>query len=203
MWNAYRTRLSARLLRPIAICNYLDRKVFSASTNEATSVGFKLMYDQLKRLPEVIGYLRWRKLALVHLMRDNLLDILISRARMRATRTAHEFKAGDRVKVKLDTVDLVRNLDRMSRDRAFARGLCRRLGVPFREGVYEDLVADGPGAYADLVTFLGETPEQQMTSNLRKIILDPQWVAVENFEEVRKILAPTPHARFLRLAADS
>ena len=55
---------------------YLER-VFRDRSN-ATAIGFKLMYGQATAYPGVRSYLRRHEVRVVHLVRHNLLDVVVS-----------------------------------------------------------------------------------------------------------------------------
>jgi hypothetical protein len=67
--------------RPFSLFSYLNGLYRTPGT-----VGFKLMYSQLRRYPETLAYLIARRIRVVHLVRENHLDVLISHAVCRQSR---------------------------------------------------------------------------------------------------------------------
>ena len=65
-------RVASRTVPPIAKLNYL-RSVWAPTTRRAKAVGFRLMYDQLRRNPSLRILLPVHRVRVVHLVRHNLL----------------------------------------------------------------------------------------------------------------------------------
>src|SRR5688572_2767565 len=64
------------LRRSYLIWRYLDELFCRSRT-----VGFKLMYPQLRQYPELFAYIVSRRVRIVHLTRINQLDVVISEER--------------------------------------------------------------------------------------------------------------------------
>jgi hypothetical protein len=81
------------------------------------AIGFKLMYDQVLRYPEILLYLRARKVRVIHLVRTNLLDIVLSREALALRRHPHGWSGGkpEDVRVVLDTARLPGEMTRLER----------------------------------------------------------------------------------------
>ena len=60
-------------VRPFSVFRFL-----SALYGGEGAIGFKLMYSQLRRYPEILAYLVRERIRVVHLVRRNHLDVLIS-----------------------------------------------------------------------------------------------------------------------------
>jgi LPS sulfotransferase NodH len=108
-WPRYvesREKLGSR--RPFSVFRYL-----TALYESPGSVGFKLMYSQLKSFPEILPFLVREKIDVIHLVRRNHIDVLISFALKRQIGRAHVLSAAERPedeKVELDTRSLVQAL---------------------------------------------------------------------------------------------
>lgn len=174
------------------------------------AVGFKFMYDQIRRSPEVMAYAAARQVGVVHLIRRNLLDTVIS-AKLAATTGLYHL-AGDartpvpwwpskkvETTVRLHVPDVLRELDLLTRERRRIRAWLRVTRTPVCELEYEALAANRY-AFAPVLVFLGlsERDTSLLDSGLQKLQTRPQTDVLENFTEVREALRPTPYGVFVR-----
>ncbi len=141
----------ARGHRPFAVFRYLEN--FYA---RKTAAGFKLMYSQLREYPEILPWLAWRRLPVVHLIRANHLDVIISERLADATGTSHatvEEGGGKPLRVTLDPGELLPRIRRLEGKQRAMRRLLALLSNPCLETTYEDLCSD-PGAFDQVHAFL-------------------------------------------------
>jgi len=182
-------------IRPRSVFRYLD--TFFA---QGAHVGFKLMYDQLRAYPEILVYLLHRRVRVVHLVRENHLDVLISFALKREIGRAHVLDAKDRPReptVELPTASLVRKLRRLQFKHDAARRLLRTTRLPHVEVTYEELVRD-PGRFDRVLEFLGISADgREPRSHILKTRVGGQRDVVANYEEVERALASTRFAGLL------
>jgi LPS sulfotransferase NodH len=177
---------------------------------DVTAVGFKYMYDQIRLSPDVLAYAAARRVRVVHLIRGNLLDTVISAELATATglyhlaadnRTPVPWWPSTRVEstVRLDVPDLLRELERLTRERRRIRAWLRASRTPVCEAEYEPLAADRR-AFAPVLGFLGlpERDTSLLGSALQKLQTRSQADVVENFTEVREALGPTPYGVFVQ-----
>jgi LPS sulfotransferase NodH len=182
-------------LRPFSVFSYLNALYASRRW-----VGFKLMYSDVKAYPEVLPYLLAKQVRVVHLVRRNHLDVLISFAVKRDIGKAHILAMEDRpqdLSVELDTASLLRDLERMQRKHDVARRLLELGRLRHLEVAYEDLVSD-PSAFDAPLTFLDipwarEIPE----SNIVRTRQGTQSEVVSNYDDVRRTLAGSKFAGLL------
>jgi LPS sulfotransferase NodH len=174
------------------------------------AVGFKYMYDQVRHSPEVLAYAALSRVPVVHLIRSNLLDTVISSKRALATGLYHAptdgrppipWLASDQtdVKIRLDPNEVVGELKRLTRERQLVRAWLRLTRTPTSEVQYEALVAD-PSRFGSILSFLG-VPSGDVPllgSALKKLRTEPRSEVVANFSEVESTLAGTPFEGFLR-----
>ncbi|MBA2237372.1 MAG: hypothetical protein H0W24_01520 [Lysobacter sp.] len=120
-----RARLSKR--RTAAVFEYLD-----GLYRRPGSVGFKLMYSQLRQNPQILPHLVRRRVRIVHLVRENLLDIPLSEELARVTGTSHVSRdqALRQVQVALDPATLVARVRRLAGKRQLVQGLLALLPMP-------------------------------------------------------------------------
>jgi len=182
-------------VRPLSVFNYL-----SALYRGGSTVGFKLMYSQLRRYPEILPYLMKRRIRVVHLVRRNHLDVLISFAIKREIGKAHILAPEDRpsdVKVELDTRSLLRDMRKLELKHAVGRTVLRLARLNHIEVAYEDLVAD-PVQFDRVREFLGmQAGEGVPPSNILKTRTEGQQQVVANYEEVRAVLQGSRFAHLL------
>jgi LPS sulfotransferase NodH len=183
-------------VRPFSVFRYLDR--FYRTSPGA--VGFKLMYSQVRSYPETLAYLVRRRIPVVHLVRRNHLDVLISFAVKREIGRAHILTGGDRpanVRVELPTESLVRDLERLQRKHDVARKLLRGLRLTHLEVSYEQLAAD-PGRFDEVLEFLDlPTTAETARSNIVRTRTGSQRDVVTNYDDVRRVLEGTGFAALL------
>lgn len=182
-------------VRPRSVFHYLD-----AFFAQGEHVGFKLMYSQLRAYPEILLYLLRRRVRVVHLVRENHLDVLISFALKRQIGKAHVLDAKDRPRepaVELPVNSLLRELRWLQLKHDTARRLLRASRLPHLEVTYEELVRD-PRRFDDVLEFLGVSADgREPRSHILKTRLGGQREVVANYEEVARVLAGTRFAGLL------
>ena len=184
-----------RGIRPIQVFRYMD-KVYE----HPGAVGFKLMYSQLYRYPELLIYFWTHRVRVVHLVRKNPLDLVISQALKRKVKRAHRL-AGEPplqdVQVELDPQTLIQKLQ--IRQRKIKRGhmILRWSGLPSIEIGYEDLQKD-PSIFPSLCQFLSiETDNILPQSRFQKVRRESQGRIIKNYSEVKKVLEGTQFLSYL------
>ena len=185
----------AGVRRLILLFSYLDELYRRAAT-----VGFKLMYSQIRQYPELIAYIARRGLRIVHLTRLNQIDVLISEERARETGVSH-IQAGSRsgpVSVHLDAATLVERLQRLDRNARQVRTLLKLARCPTVEVHYESLLVEG-GEFLRVLKFLEVAARDPGSgSSLEKRGVTSHREAISNYEEIRGLLATTPFRDMLR-----
>lgn len=182
--------------RPRAVFTYLDRLYARPG-----AVGFKLMYSQLREYPEILAYLAWRRFRIVHLVRQNHLDVVISEALARVTGTAHvtvDDGAPAPVVVDLDPATIVRRVRWLESKQRTMRMLARILPCPVHEVTYEAL-CENDATFAAVVRFIGldYADATRPASRLVKRQRLPQAQVVRNFDEVAGALTQAGYQRLL------
>jgi LPS sulfotransferase NodH len=188
-----------RLARQYWLWHYLGR-AFAARPG-IDAVGFKLMYSQLTRISKPLMPALWVKRArIIHLIRRNALDVVLSKEAGGARHGvlhARDGQAVESVRVRLSTEDLLKRMTAHDRAVAGARVRFKRVGVPYQEVVYEDLVEDEQAGFDGLFRFL-EVEPQPVSSSLQKVNPTAHEELIENYGEVRDALEGTPFAGQLR-----
>lgn len=182
-------------LRPVSVFRYL-----SAFYDSPNSVGFKLMYSQVMSFPEILLFVMRQKLDVVHLVRRNHLDVLISFALKHKIGQAHILSSADRptdMAIDLSVRSLLRDLERLQFKQDLGRRVLRLCRLRHIEVAYEDLVAD-QSHFARLLDFLhipfeGALPE----SHILKTRLETQKEVLRNYDEVQRTLAGSQYSHLL------
>jgi LPS sulfotransferase NodH len=181
--------------RPFSVFSYL-RDLYAMPG----SVGFKLMYAQLRSYPEILVYFIRNRIRVVHLVRRNHLDVLISYAVKAKIGQAHLLSGQsvtDEPKVELATGSLVRRLEWLRTKQNIARKLLNWCGLPHMEIAYEDLLRDQ--AHFRLVwdflsiQYVGDMPEP----TILKIRKGRHRDVISNYDEVKAALAGSKFAGLL------
>jgi hypothetical protein len=184
-----------RLTRPPRVFLYLEGLYRRPGT-----VGFKLMYSHLQQQPEILAYLALRGVRIVHLVRRNHLDVIVSEELAKVTGTSHAV-AGQELEtpaVSLDAATLVDRITALERNVARARRIIRLSGCAAVEVSYEALL-NGDDEL-DRIRFFLDIPPGPIgaRSSLVKRGARNHREAITNFDEVTNALSGTPFLRLLR-----
>jgi LPS sulfotransferase NodH len=183
------------LARAARVFSYLTELYRGQST-----IGFKLMYSQLRRHPEIFAFMAFRRLRVVHLTRRNHIDVIISEELAKVTGASHAQvgKKTDVPMVYLDPTTLVDRIRRRNRKPKQARCLIWLSACPSIEVTYEALLEEKQ-EFARILDFLGiACPTTQKQSNLVKRGARSHRDAIANYDEVSQVLKSTPFSNMLR-----
>lgn len=165
------------------------------------AIGFKLMYDEARPYPELLAYFKGRRVRILHLVRTNLIDLLMSREAIERRSNSHAWSPEQReqVRVYLDTRRLVGRLRLLERERRVASLIVRGLGIPVHDLRYEDLLVDD-GALDGALAFLGFDAggSAELRATMLKLAPMSHREGMANYPEVAYCLAGTRFSRFLR-----
>jgi hypothetical protein len=136
----------------------------------------------------------------IHLLRKNPLDLLISRAVKRKLQQAHRLANEPPVEdlqVELNTETLIKKLQIKQRKIKRAQMLLRLSGLRSIEIGYEDLQKD-PSTFQTLCRFLSiETDRSMPESRFQKVRRGSQGQVIKNYSEVKKALEGTHFLSYL------
>jgi LPS sulfotransferase NodH len=181
--------------RPFTVFSYLNSLYRSSGIVE-----FKLMYKQLSLYPEILGYLIRHQIRVIHLVRQNHLDVLLSQAFKAEIGQAHLLSgqtAPENIQVKLETEKIVKQLEWLEKKQNMARWLLRRSGLCLMEIAYEELVRTQSN-FQQILRFLSIDPEEHtLTSTTVKIRKGEHRDAISNYDEVKDALANSKFANSL------
>lgn len=180
-------------MRVRKVFRYLDALYMSNA-----KTGFKLMYTQLRSYPEILAYFALRSVRIVHLLRANALDAVVSEELARLTGASHvrADEVRDVPQVVIDTTTLVDRLSSRRNASRKARVLVCLSRCPAIEVTYEKLVAQC-GEFARVCEFLGVSHVEGVASHLQKRGTGRHRDAIANYEEVRSVLRSSRFADML------
>ena len=151
--------------------------------------GFKIMLGQIFRNPAVILYLATHPIRIIHLHRDNALDIVLSKAARRVRDVAHSNESVEKVAFTLDPDKTLSEVRTLIRHQRFTQLLCKILPNKVLSVRYEDLVAN-PRKWDEIQEFLfPESKPAKLASQNRKLNNAPKNAILKNFEEIRSKFA--------------
>ena len=166
--------------------------------NTSGAVGFKVMYNHMFRNPFILVKLVTSRFKLIHLVRENYLDILISRASAKKNMIFHsthmsgsdsgKFKAS----VELEVSTLRTNLTRYRRNAKLIRLLLRATPLPVHEISYEEMAADREKVLKSVSKYLSVpfSPDY-FHSELKRLKTGDYGSKIKNYEEVKNALRDT------------
>ena len=189
---------SSRLIRPFRTWKFLKETENRREQYEA--IGFKVMYNHLYRQPEILAWLYCRRYKILHLVRENHIDVYLSRIRARKTGVAHSLRESKAmVTVEIDIQHLLPWLRRQERLRLLAATLLLPVWGRTRAVSYECLAKDPESVANDSIEFLlGRCESEHISSQLKKVSKGSHRDCIENFDEVDAALKGTKFYPMLR-----
>jgi len=196
-WNAYWDREQTRfnkLARPRAYFEYLNQ-VYSPKDKAVAAVGFKLMYGQVRRQRAILMYMLWHKVSIVHLIRSNFLDVILSEKATAIRGVPHARGEVDKVQITLDTSNLLSQLNWKDKKVRWARRIFSHLGLPYLEVTYEELLSE-KARFGAVLNFI-KSDHQQLSTALKKLNKGSYKELIENYDAVKKTLEGTKYYQLL------
>jgi LPS sulfotransferase NodH len=190
------TKFESFTFRPFSVFSYLNNLYSTPG-----KVGFKLMYKQMGLYPEILAYLIWHHIPVIHLVRRNHLDVMLSYAVKAKIGQAHLLvgqSAPDELQVELDTSSLIKQFLWLQRQQNIARKLLIWCRLHHLEVAYEDLVHDQTYYFRLIGDFLSVNSRAQMPqSPLTKIRRGTHRDVIRNYNAVKQVLADSKFAELL------
>lgn len=186
-----------RSSRPAAIFRYLDRLYARPG-----AIGFKLMYPHVREYPELLFYMLARRIPVVHLVRNNHLDVIVSEAIAGRTGRFHAVREEgfeQKEVVSLDPATIGRRVRWLDRKQKVMRRLLRIFAPGVHEVSYEALCHEN-SAFLGVCDFLGipGEREERARSHLVKTQRSPHEAVIGNYQEVRSALALAGYRHLLQ-----
>lgn len=189
------TKPQGTALRPFSVFSYLN-----AFYGMPGKVGFKLMYLQLGLYPELLVYLIKHRIHVIHLVRQNHLDVMLSYAVKAKIGRSHLMvgqATPNELRVELDTRNLLKKLNWLQEQQNIARKLLLWFRLPHLEVAYEDLVRD-QACFQRIEDFLSIDSGQKIPhSALTKIRKAGHRDVIGNYDQVKEVLVNSKFAGLL------
>lgn len=164
------------------------------------TVGFKLMYKQLRNYPEILAYLAVNRVRIVHLLRSNQLDVVVSEELARLTGVSH-MQEGSRTAlpmVHIDPETIVNRLTKLQEKPKKVRQLIRPFTYPMLEVTYEALLENG-NAFERVLAYLDvKDSHTEAGSILVKRGVLGHRESIANYDEIKHRLSSSPFSHFVR-----
>ncbi len=180
--------------RPFSIFTYLNNLY-----QKQGAIGFKLMYSNLYKYPEILAYLLWHRIQAIHLIRKNSFNVHLSSERARARGQWH-ITSGEQpkpIQLYLEPTDLLPHMRRLQRKTKTIQNLLRWSRLPHLEITYETLL-ENPAQFKQIWDFLSLTPANNaLQSSFSKIRQANYAAEISNYDEVKKILQDSEFAALI------
>lgn len=191
-------RKSSSTVRPWLLFKYLDiLETYQSEPHD--TIGFKIMYNQIQRYPEFLLKIILDKYRVIHLVRRNHIDVLISKAVARQYKVFHTINANSGSKqVSLDTSSLIRKLDLYEKMYHLAQIGLNLMPIPVLEVSYESLVANQNIILSSIADFLQvDSTCKNFESELKKVNSGSYQEKIANYDEVYKTLENSKYVHLL------
>lgn len=177
--------------RPQIIFEYLNE--LDNYMTEREAVGFKLMYDQLLDYPEIVWKLIKDRYKIIHLVRENYLDAVISGKIKDEQGVAHTKVKIEPKEVYLEPSWLIKKLNKQEAKIKAANIFLNLLPNKILKVTYNDLQTNREKTLQIIGDFLELIPSQEdkFTSELQKINNKSHRQIIKNYEEVNWALSGT------------
>ena len=191
-----RSILPPPAFRPFSVFKYLDIYFDYPGLNS-----FKLMHSQIVYYPEVLFYIKKNQIPIIHLVRRNKLDVIISFRTRVITGTTHLQNSKPEKSTQQFNFEPRKILNQIKRleksDKIFCR-LLQILRIKHIEIIYEDLQSN-PEEFNKVWDFLSIRPNQQIPqSSYKKIITSGHREILKNYNEIKDYLSNTEYSWMLR-----
>lgn len=166
------------------IDNYIENK---------EAIGFKLMYDQLLDYPEIILKLIQEKYKIIHLVRENYLDAIISSKIKDEQGIVHTKVKIEPKEIYLEPSWLVKRLNKQAMKIKIAHLFLNLMPNQVLNITYNDLRTNQEKTLSSISDFLelSLSDEDQFKSELKKSNNKSHREIIENYAEVNSALAGT------------
>ena len=182
-------RLQHYLRRKTQVKGYLDR--LYATTN-FDAIGFKMMYNQSMQFPSLVPYLMSNNIRVIHISRDNPLEVLVSLQTARARRLFH---SREHVKVEPVVIPLVGLTKQLEKIRQYNRKWTEVFSEnhPYLKIDYNSFSLERDHHVERILDFL-QLEQQKLSTPLVKINPADFSLAIKNYHQVKDYLINTEFA---------
>lgn len=195
----YQYKKDKNRLRSLIVFEYLE-SLDDCNKKAFEIVGFKLMYNQIKKYPEIILKMFFDKYCIIHLVRKNHLDILISLTSANQYDMFHVKQDSSEVKtIALETSSLIKKLNYHKRRYQMFKTFLTLLPIKVIEVDYESLVNDKNKTLDTLTDFLQVNRVSiPLDSDHKKVNPGFYRDKISNYHQVLETLKHTEYASFIK-----
>ena len=195
----YQFQESMSLKRPWVVFEYLD--TLNDYPEEYKAVGYKLMFNTLVKRPEIFLKMIANQFKIIHLIRNNYLDVIISRenawgkSENRVQHTNIDVKLEP---IYLNTTTLLQEIRQLEARIQKHKSFLHVMPIPTLQIEYEELCTHTDTVLSSIVNFLGlSNSEITYKSNLKKINKGKYSEKIANYKEVKNLLSNTKYENLL------
>lgn len=156
------------------------------------AVGFKFMYNQSRRFPAVVPYLKHYEVRVIHVVRDNVFKTLLSRLVSTTRGLYHSDRPAEAIRVRVPIDGLLDKLQRIQTEGMYWAEVFAGHRHYLRLS-YESLLSQADVEERRMMALL-DVDYAPLTSPLVKVNPDDPSRVIENYGEVRDYLARTQFA---------
>ncbi len=172
---------------------YLDW--FNANFEGAyCSVAFRLMYNHLRKKPEIMSKLIWDRYKIIHLIRENHLDALLSYKHAEKTNIYHVKTHVNMIPIHFEPLILLKKIEDRDKEMKKITRILTTLPNPVFTITYDKLRNDTQKSLQEIVYFLripSNIPFLSFKSELKKINCMHHCDTIENYKEIKEMLSTT------------
>jgi LPS sulfotransferase NodH len=191
---------AAFILRPALVNEHLNTLYRNGA---ASAVGFKVMYNQIGyrpyRFPTVMSYARRQGIRILHLIRENPLNTIVSRWFAQQTKQYHTENLRRPNPMPVDVEWVIRKINQIEKVKAGWRKSL--VGTSFLEVSYESFVGNKKEVSGKMLQFLDVDPSIELDSPLRKVLNASLNELITNYDALASGLKRAGMERFLLDAA--
>lgn len=171
-----------------------DRRCAPAQSPKST-VGFKLMYDQLETFDFLDSWIRGEEVKIIHLVREDALRIALSRFVAETTRIYHTTSKLNQDPIYVDPESLIERMRKILASQESIR--TRYQLLDYLETSYETFFGKDGSAKERILKFLGVAEAKIEEPPLKKATAERISEIVSNFAEISEALGRAGFASFL------
>jgi LPS sulfotransferase NodH len=194
-------RQVAYLFRRQRLINAFLREIFRSGDRPGDAVnarGIRLSYEQARKYPQVLKWIRKNDVRVIHLIRENALKAIVSDFTAKKRGVTHVTAPVERVTVSVPPGELRRRLvDREKRVQRFREGFA---GRRYLEISYESFLEKPESETRRILDFLGIERFVPLTSRYVKQNPEKLSEILENYAEIARVFNGTDFARYLEPA---
>ncbi len=164
-----------------------------------SDVAFKLMYNQIKLYPEIFAAVPLQRMPVIHLVRGNHFDTMLSGYRLRKLGVKHSTLPIKEEKVTIPVHEAMKILRKQVRELKLAKVWLKIITNPVLRIYYEDLIENPSSSIHRICEFIGTSAPDNSSSDtaFKKINTKSYRETIGNYDELKFALAKTPFQKYL------